>query len=72
MKFKKPALIGGSLQVIFTVLFTFFILTLFGYQPCKAIFAGFLVSLSSTAIVLKIIQGRGEMDSPYGRVSLPY
>ncbi|MEQ8168505.1 MAG: cation:proton antiporter [Candidatus Eremiobacterota bacterium] len=70
MKFKKPALIGGSLQVIFTVLFTFFILTLFGYQPGKAIFAGFLVSLSSTAIVLKIIQGRGEMDSPYGRVSL--
>ncbi len=70
MKFKKPALIGGSLQVIFTVLFTFFILILFGYQPGKAIFAGFLVSLSSTAIVLKIIQGRGEMDSPYGRVSL--
>ncbi len=70
VQFKKPALLGGSLQVIFTILFTFLILTLYGYKTGDAIFAGFLVSLSSTAIVLKIIQGRGEMDSPYGRVSL--
>lgn len=70
VQFKKPALLGGSLQVIFTIIFTFLILKLFGYKTGDAIFAGFLVSLSSTAIVLKIIQGRGEMDSPYGRVSL--
>ncbi len=70
VQFKKPALMGGSLQVIFTILSTFLILKLFGYRTGDAIFAGFLVSLSSTAIVLKIIQGRGEMDSPYGRVSL--
>ncbi|MEQ8187804.1 MAG: cation:proton antiporter [Candidatus Eremiobacterota bacterium] len=70
VQFKKPALMGGSLQVIFTIIFTFLILKLFGYKTGDAIFAGFLVSLSSTAIVLKIIQGRGEMDSPYGRVSL--
>ncbi|MEQ8221353.1 MAG: cation:proton antiporter [Candidatus Eremiobacterota bacterium] len=70
VQFKKPALMGGSLQLIFTILSTFLILKLFGYRTGDAIFAGFLVSLSSTAIVLKIIQGRGEMDSPYGRVSL--
>jgi len=70
VQFKKPALLGGSIQVIFTVLSTFFILKFLDYKFGEAIFAGFLVSLSSTAIVLKIIQGRGEMDSPYGRVSL--
>jgi len=32
--------------------------------------AGFLVSLSSTAIVLRILQDRDEMDSPHGRIIL--
>ena len=31
---------------------------------------GFLFSLSSTAIVLKILHQRGEMDSPHGSIAL--
>ena len=36
----------------------------------ESLFIGFLFSLSSTAIVLKLIQERGEMDSPQGRIIL--
>ncbi len=34
-----------------------------------ALFVGFLVALSSTAIVLKILADRGEIDAPHGRVA---
>lgn len=46
VQFKKPALLGGSLQVILTIFFTFLILKFFNYKASEAIFAGFLVSLS--------------------------
>ena len=35
-----------------------------------SIFMGFLFSLSSTAIVLKLFQQRGEITSPHGRISI--
>ena len=35
----------------------------------SAVFMGFLVTLSSTAIVLRVLQDKGKMDSTYGRVS---
>jgi CPA2 family monovalent cation:H+ antiporter-2 len=33
-------------------------------------FTGFFISLSSTAIVLKLLQERAEVDTPYGRTAL--
>jgi monovalent cation:H+ antiporter-2, CPA2 family len=41
---------------------------LFSEPFSKAILIGLLVSLSSTAIVFKMIQDRGELHTPYGRV----
>ena len=35
-----------------------------------AMFMGFLISLSSTAIVLKLLQERAEIELPQGRISL--
>ena len=35
-----------------------------------ALFTGFLVSLSSTAIVLKLLGDRGESNTTFGQVSL--
>jgi monovalent cation:H+ antiporter-2, CPA2 family len=35
-----------------------------------AIFAGMLVMMSSTAVVMKLLVERGEIDSPYGRVGV--
>ncbi len=70
LQIKKSVLMGGSLQVFLTFLATFFIASQFGMEPGVAIFMGFLVALSSTAIVLKLIQDRAEVDSPHGRTTL--
>lgn len=67
LKIKKSVFLGGTLQVLFTSLATMFIMVRVGYSWNVALFIGFLVSLSSTAIVLKLIQDRSEIDSPHGR-----
>jgi CPA2 family monovalent cation:H+ antiporter-2 len=47
-------------------------LLLFGVSGADAVFTGCLVALSSTAVVLKLLQGRGETDSPVGRVAVSF
>lgn len=70
LQIRKSFLMGGSLQVLLTFLATLFIARQFGQDFGKAVFIGFLVALSSTAIVLKLIQERAEVDSPHGRTTL--
>jgi len=67
---KKTVIVGGSLQVGGTILATSVILFFAGLNWPQAIFIGFLFSLSSTAIVLKLLQSKGEMAAPHGRLSL--
>jgi CPA2 family monovalent cation:H+ antiporter-2 len=62
---------GGGLQVALTTAACVAVLVgFFGLGVREALFYGFLVSLSSTAVVLKILGDRGETDSPQGRISL--
>jgi len=70
LRIKRSVLLGGSLQVLLTVSATVGIARHLGQSFSQAIFMGFLVSLSSTAIVLKLLQDRAEIDSPYGRLAL--
>jgi CPA2 family monovalent cation:H+ antiporter-2 len=70
LQIRKAFLMGGPLQVLLTFLATLFIARQFGQDFGKAVFIGFLVALSSTAIVLKLIQERAEVDSPHGRTTL--
>ncbi len=70
LKLKKAVLLGGGLQVGLTILAGFLLAQLIGIPPGQAVFVGFLFSLSSTAIVLKILQDRGELESPQGQTSL--
>ena len=70
LRIRKTVLLGGSLQIFMTVLVGFAAAKLFGYNSNKAVFAGFLLSLSSTAIVMKILQERAEMETPQGNASL--
>ncbi len=67
---KRTVLLGGSVQVFGTITFTALILYLFEFPLANAVFFGFLVSLSSTAIVLKMLQESGEISSPQGRTSI--
>jgi CPA2 family monovalent cation:H+ antiporter-2 len=43
---------------------------LFDASRSEALFVGFLLALSSTAIVLSLLQERAEIDAPYGRIAL--
>jgi CPA2 family monovalent cation:H+ antiporter-2 len=71
LRIKKSVLVGGSLQVLLTILVAFAHASLHaGRTFGESLFIGFLVSLSSTAIVLKILQDRAEIDSPHGQTSL--
>jgi CPA2 family monovalent cation:H+ antiporter-2 len=65
------ALSGGGLQVLLTVTVTaVVVIALSGTSWQASIFWGFLVALSSTAIVLRILVDRGEIDAPHGRLAL--
>lgn len=67
---KRLVLIGGPLQVILTIFISFIIIVKTGITTGEGIFLGFLVSLSSTAIVLKLLQEKTEIESPHGRTAL--
>jgi CPA2 family monovalent cation:H+ antiporter-2 len=69
-RIRSAVLGGGFSQVLLTSLTTSVIAYLFLRQWSAAIFSGFLVSLSSTAIVMKMLFDRAEMDSPHGRLSM--
>jgi len=66
-KLKSHVIIGGGLQVGITSIAGMLIAHLFGVPWNKALFYGFLLALSSTAIVLKILQQRAEIDAPHGK-----
>lgn len=70
VRVRRSVLLGGSLQVLLTIIVALVIARLFGQSFGESVFIGFLVSLSSTAIVLKLLQERAEVDSPHGRTSL--
>lgn len=67
---KKTIIIGGGIQVGGTILLTAFLANVIGIPLNTAVFIGFLFSLSSTAIVLKILQEKGEISSPHGRITV--
>lgn len=60
---------AGLLQVVLTTLVVLAVARLLGASVEVGLFYGFLVSLSSTAIVLRIYHDRGEIDSLQGRLA---
>ena len=67
-RLRRVLTVGGGLQVLLTTLATAAIASAWGTGAPKAVFLGFLVALSSTAIVLKGLTERGEVDAPHGRL----
>jgi len=70
IKMKNIVFIGGGLQVTLTIATVLLILNFSGIAFNKAVFIGFLVALSSTAIILKVLQERDQIDSHHGKISL--
>ncbi len=63
-------LVGGAIQVIVTVLVAAGVGLAFGMQVKPATALGAMVALSSTAVVLRILMERGDIEMPHGRNSL--
>lgn len=66
---KRSALGGGMLQVLITSLFITLLCKIMGLSTELSIFIGMIIAPSSTAIVLKLLMERGEVESPYGRIT---
>lgn len=66
----KQLIIGGIIQVCTTIAAIAAITYWIGWEFNVAVFFGFLVSLSSTAIVMKVLQERGEIETLSGRTML--
>ena len=62
--------LGGGLQVACTVVLVALIALPALPSWKQSVFLGMLVALSSTAIVLKLLSERGELDSPQGQTAL--
>lgn len=66
----KPVLLGGALQTLSTGALAAGVAAWLGLPWNSSVFLGFLAAISSTAIVLRGLSERGEVDAPHGRLSL--
>ncbi|MBQ3718608.1 MAG: cation:proton antiporter [Methanomicrobium sp.] len=70
LSMKKVVLVGGALQLCLTTAAVWAILVALGFQSNTALFIGFLVAPSSTAIIMSLYQQTGDIDSPHGKIAL--
>lgn len=71
LRMRRVVFGSGLFQVITTIISTFLIAYVFYDLPfAKAVFWGFLIALSSTAIVVKSIADNNESTSPQGRAMI--
>jgi CPA2 family monovalent cation:H+ antiporter-2 len=66
----RTAVLAGVIQVTVTVAALAGICVAAGLPVETAIVVGMLTALSSTALVMRILAGRGEVDAPHGRLAL--
>ena len=66
----RQFLLGGSLQVVLTIVIVGAVFQLFSFPLFQSTYFGSLAALSSTAIALKMLSERGELDSPQGKVTI--
>ena len=66
---KRQFLVGGTIQFFGTAAVVGIGSVLAGFSVAQSVYLGFVVALSSTAVVIKMLQDRGELQSPHGRVT---
>lgn len=70
LKLGKVSILGGLAQIVLTALAGFWLGRAIGLEITGSIFFGFVVALSSTMVVLKLLMERGELDTVHGRIML--
>lgn len=66
----KVALLGGFLQVAVTVAIGFALSMGLGFGLIEAIFLAMALTFSSTVVVVKLLDEKGEIESLYGRIAV--
>lgn len=69
LRMNRKMFLVGLLQVLLTTGIVTIIAIGFRASLPQGLFVGFLVTMSSTVIVMKVLSDRGETDSPQGRLS---
>ena len=69
-KLRRALLLGGSVQVSLTTVVVTGAAVGLGLPWLHALFIGWVVSLSSTALVLKLLSDRRETETPHGQLAL--
>lgn len=64
---RRQFAVGGSLQFFGTAAIVALGTIAMGSTLQQGVYIGFLIALSSTAIVLRMLQERAELDTPHGR-----
>ncbi|HUP22415.1 MAG TPA: cation:proton antiporter, partial [Thermoanaerobaculia bacterium] len=67
---RRIFLVGGGGQTGLTIAAVAGLTMLLGFDWQQALFLGFLIALSSTAVVVKLLQEREETETPAGRATL--
>ena len=66
----KVALLGGCLQVALTAALGFGLSIGLGFGLMEAMFLAMAVTFSSTVVVVKLLDEKGEIESLYGRIAV--
>ena len=70
LKIRKIVFLGGFLQVLLTAAAFFIVSSFYNMTWESGLFISFLAALSSSALVMKLLQERSEITSNYGRTVL--
>jgi CPA2 family monovalent cation:H+ antiporter-2 len=70
LKLGRVAVIGGIAQIVLTAAVGFGLGRGVGLTLTGSIFFGFIIAMSSTMVVLKLLMDRGELDTTHGRIML--
>lgn len=65
----RTALVAGGIQVLLTMAVVYGFAVFFGMDRGPAIVLGGLVSMSSTALVLRLLSDQGQVNSPHGQLT---
>ncbi|MGD0794055.1 MAG: cation:proton antiporter [Dehalococcoidales bacterium] len=70
VKLGKVSVLGGIAQIVLTAAAGYVLGRVMGLASAGAVIFGFIIALSSTMVVLKLLMDRGEIDTIHGRVML--
>jgi CPA2 family monovalent cation:H+ antiporter-2 len=67
LNIRRIVFLGGFMQLLITAGVTMLVSRAYHFGWSEAVFVGFLTALSSTAVVLKLLQERSELTTHYGK-----